>query len=97
MTRRTLSMTGGIAMQEAPTNPARRKSPYDRLIRESMARVGRIGAADPRHVEAFIRLERGTIYDLHPHQLDTEVALALACIRQGGTDEAEQLAQSYGL
>lgn len=83
-------------MQEAPSR-APRTSPYAQLIRESMARIGRIGAADPRHVEAFMRLEHGTLDGLARHQFDTEVGIAIACIREGGIEGAEELAQSYGL
>ena len=53
--------------------------------------------ADPRHVEAFMRVEHGTLDALTPAQFTKEVKMALACIEQGGVDDAEELAKSYGL
>jgi len=53
-------------------------------------------ASDPRHVEGYMRLERGTLDRLSPEQFRAEVALAVACIAGGGIDAAEKLAQSYG-
>ena len=54
-------------------------------------------ASDPRHVEGYMRLEHGTLDQLTPEQFRAEVALAVACIAEGGIDAAEKLAQSYGL
>ena len=53
--------------------------------------------SDPRHIEAYMRLVHGTLDQLTPEQFREEVALAVACIAEGGIDEAENLAQSYGL
>jgi len=44
-----------------------------------------------------MRLEHGTLDQLSPEQFRAEVALAVACIAEGGIDAAEKLAQSYGL
>lgn len=52
---------------------------------------------DPRHVEAFMRSERGTLDDLSPSRFRAEVRTAVACINEGGTEFAEKLAQSYGI
>ncbi len=51
---------------------------------------------DPRHVEAFMRLEYGTLDALGPEHFRREVNMACLCI---DADEAaaERLAQSYGL
>ena len=54
-------------------------------------------AADPRHVEAYMRLEHGTLDSLCPSQFALEVTIAYSWIRMGGQDAAEALARSYGL
>jgi hypothetical protein len=66
-------------------------SPYQTKIKELSP------ASDPRHVEGYMRLARGTLDQLSPQQFRAEVALAVACIAEGGIDTAEKLAQSYGL
>lgn len=52
---------------------------------------------DPRHIEAFIRLEHPTLDGLSDAQFKSEVAIAAACIEANGTDFAEQIARTYGL
>jgi len=73
------------------------KSYYTQALREALARAGRIGAADPRHAEAWMRLEHGTLDALSPDQFQREVEIALACIAAGPLADSESLAQSYGL
>ena len=70
---------------------------YTHLIRESMAKSGRVGAADPRHIEAYMRLEHPTLDGLAPWQFDDEVKIALECIMCDGVINAESCAQSLGL
>lgn len=70
---------------------------YHQIIRESMARMGRIAAADPRHIEAWMRLEHGTLDGLSKERFDAEVAIALECIAAGPTADSESLALSFGL
>lgn len=70
---------------------------YQQIIREELAVMGRVGAADPPHTEAYMRLEYGTLDHISREQFRTEITIGLACIREGGTEAAEQLAQSYGL
>lgn len=70
---------------------------YWQLIRESMASAGRIGAADPRHVEAWMRLDHGCIDGLSPAEFAHEVKAALVCIAAGPVSDSEALATSYGL
>ena len=72
-------------------------SHYQDVIRQEMARMGRVGAADPRHVEAWMRLEHGTLDALSPRQFDTEITIALDCIAAGPISDSEQLAESMGL
>lgn len=54
-------------------------------------------AYDPRHVEAFMRSEHGTLDHLSPEIFAAEVTVAVMMIAAGGRDQAERLAQSYGL
>ena len=52
---------------------------------------------DARHIEAFMRLEFGTLDHLSREKFAREVRMAEACIDEGGEDMAEGLAKSYGL
>lgn len=52
---------------------------------------------DPRHVEAYMRSEHGTLDRLSSSQFATEVTMAVMCIEDGGTEAAESLARSFGL
>lgn len=52
---------------------------------------------DPRHVEAYMRVGQPTFDGLSPRQFAREVVLACECIREGGTELAERIAQSFGL
>ena len=70
---------------------------YQQAIRETMASLGRIGAANPRHVEAWMRLEHGVLSGLSRSRFTAEVKVALDCIAAVPTSENESLAQSYGL
>jgi hypothetical protein len=53
--------------------------------------------ADPRHVEAWMRLEYPTLDGLSPERFAAEVHVALACIAEAGPDESEALTASFGL
>jgi hypothetical protein len=70
---------------------------YQLMIRESMASAGRIGAADPRHVEGWMRLEHPTLDGLSRSQFNAEVRIALECIAAGPLADSEALADSMGL
>ena len=70
---------------------------YQQSIRETMARTGHIAAADPRHVEGWMRLEHPTLDGLSRSQFDAEVRIALECIAAGPLSDSESLATSYGL
>lgn len=52
---------------------------------------------DPRHVEAYMRLESGTLDCLSPAQFRREARMAVRCIDAAGTNQAELLAQSFGM
>ncbi len=53
--------------------------------------------ADARLVEAWMRLECGTLDDLSIDRFRHEVGMALACIAEATREQSEQLAVSYGL
>lgn len=72
-------------------------SAYRDLIREAMARAGRVGSADPRWAEAWMRLERGCLDGLSPAQFQHETEIALECIAASTASENESLAASFGL
>lgn len=72
------------------------KSLYEQRIREDAAALGFLGT-NPRHIEAFMRLEHPTLDGLSARQFRDEVRLAIDCIRHGGTETAEDCARSFGL
>jgi hypothetical protein len=51
---------------------------------------------DPRHVEAYMRVEHNTLDKLSPRDFAREVRLAVACIDEGGIETAELVAKSFG-
>lgn len=72
-------------------------SAYAQMIREALARTGHVGAADPRHIEAWMRLEHGCLDGLPVQQFTVEVTIALQCIAAAPADRSEALAASFGL
>lgn len=52
---------------------------------------------DPRHIEAFMRLQYGTLDHIDPATFRSEVKIAVHCVEEGGVASAERLADSYGL
>lgn len=72
-------------------------SHYQQMIREAMASAGRVGAADPRLVEGWMRLEHGCLDGLSRQQFADEVTIALQCVAAGPLSDSEALAASFGL
>jgi hypothetical protein len=70
---------------------------YAQPIRETLAKLGRIGAANPRWIEAWMRLEHGCLDGLSADEFRAEVKIALECIEAGPLADSESLAQSMGL
>lgn len=71
---------------------------YQQIIRESAGRLGCIGV-DPRHVEAWMRAEWGTL-DARPRaDFDRYTREIFDAHQMGAVDPAdsERLARSYGL
>ena len=67
-----------------------RKSPYHQMI----APIAR--GHDTGQIEAFMRLEHGTLDRLSPSQFKSEVNVAIECIMDDPA-LAESLAASYGI
>ncbi len=70
---------------------------YQQVIREAMACSGRVGAADPRHIEAWMRIEHGCLDGLSRQQFTEEVTIALQCVAAAPAADSEALAASFGL
>jgi hypothetical protein len=66
---------------------------YQAIIHEMLA--GR--DYDPRHIEGFMRLQYSTLDHLSRDDFKREVEINILCIDEGGTEQAETLAKSYGL
>lgn len=67
-----------------------RKTLYTDMIREHDT------AHDPRHIEAWMRLEHGTLDGLSYSKFAREVEIAAACC-DADPAGSESLARSYGL
>ena len=52
---------------------------------------------DPRHIEAYMRLQYGVLDHLSINDFRDEVEICHLCIKDGGINSAERLAESYGL
>lgn len=74
-----------------PPAPRVRYSGYAAICHEMQP------AYDPRHIEAFIRTQYGTLDHLTRADFRREARIAARCIDEAGKDFAEQVAQSYGL
>lgn len=70
---------------------------YQQKIKETMEALGRKGEADPRHVEAWMRVGHECLDSLSPTQFAQEVKSALTCIACAPEFTSENLAASYGL
>lgn len=54
-------------------------------------------SVDPRHVEAWMRIEHGTLDQLSASAFVCDVMVAMRCISAAGVEQSEELARSYGL
>lgn len=70
---------------------------YAKLIHERLAERGLQHHYDIAHVEAWMRLEHGTLDALSPERFREEVVIACRCIAAAPIGESDALAQSYGL
>lgn len=71
--------------------PAQRQT-YQHRIRTIVG-----SAVDPRHVEAYMRLEHHTLDSLSKDDFEYEAKASATCVLMGGEVAAEQLAKSFGL
>ena len=69
---------------------------YQTMIRDEAARMGFIGKVDPRHVEAWMRLEWGTL-DARPMDDFRRYITDTIAIEHAEPGSSESLALSYGL
>ena len=72
------------------------QTPYTDQIRQTLARLGHIGV-NPRHVEGYMRVEHPTLDGLSPRQFSAEVKFAVECAVADGPENAESVAESFGL
>lgn len=52
---------------------------------------------DPRHIEAYMRLEHSTLDGLTRERFVAEAQIAMQCVSIEGRATAERLAHSFGL
>ena len=69
---------------------------YRKLIEARLVELGSVGL-DPRHVEGWMRLEKGTLDGLSPAEFAAEVKAGAACCADSTEAQNEDLAQSFGL
>lgn len=69
---------------------------YQKFIKETLKEMG-CEQYDPRHIEAYIRIEHDTLDGLSSAMFRKEIELAIFCINSAGINAAERLAQSFGL
>jgi hypothetical protein len=69
---------------------------YQKMIKEILKKIGR-EYMDPRHIEAYMRLEHGCLDGLSREQFENSVRISSSCVQAEGTRKAEELAESYGL
>jgi hypothetical protein len=72
------------------------KSPYYERIKQDLARRGRTDL-DPRHIEAYMRLEHSTLDGLNEIRFRKEITVSILCINLDGLKNAESCAKSFGL
>lgn len=70
---------------------------YREMIRHILAARGLAGRYDPRHVEAWMRVEHPTLDALSVQEWAAEVTIALQCIDHARPDDSERLAKSMGI
>ncbi len=69
---------------------------YATMISETAVRLGFLGA-NPAHIEAWMRIEHGTLDALSRAQFDREVRIAIGCALTSSPAENDALAASFGL
>jgi hypothetical protein len=70
---------------------------YTRIITEQLSKLSVPDWAEPRHVEAYMRCKYSTLDHLDRKTFNREVKLAAQGLQDLGQDQADALAESYGL
>lgn len=52
---------------------------------------------DPRHIEAYLRLQHGTLDHLSTDQMRDEIEVCVLCVDADGEAAAESLADTYAI
>lgn len=86
-----------LALLDSPTVRIVTESHYQQRIRMRLAETGHVGKYEPRHIEAYMRVEHGTLDGMDRQQFNADIEIARQCVDAGGVDAAELLAESYGL
>lgn len=69
---------------------------YQEMIREHMAALGRVGAHDPKIIEAWMRVEHSTLDALSRSRFRQEVKIALECADAATAEQNLSVARSFG-
>ena len=69
---------------------------YQRMIREELARKGYVGQYDPRHIEAYMRIEHPTLDGLSKASFRKEIEWSRQAVDLDPA-AAERCAQSFAL
>lgn len=69
-------------------------SAYTGVLLRALQHLGITRPVDPRHLEAWMRLQYGCLDHLAFETFLTEVPICLACIDEAGVEASEQLARS---
>ena len=77
------------------TEKTKRSSPYAVAINPCLKKFGREDI-DPRHIEAYMRLQYGTLSHLSRETFEGETKLLIEVVDLD-LEGAEETAQSYGL
>ena len=70
---------------------------YQDEITTILAAAGDLPRVEARIIEAWMRVEHGTLDALTARQFREEVVVAAFCARDASDDQNEALARSYGL
>jgi hypothetical protein len=69
---------------------------YQKLIELRLVMMNR-SDVNPAHIEAWMRLEHGTLDALSARAFAREVAICVDLVDEAGLDRSDELAMSYGL
>jgi len=70
-------------------------SMYGKLINSELFKMNKL-KYDPRHIEAYMRLEHSTLDGLSKKSFLYEIGIAIECINADGKENAERCAKSFG-